>query len=190
MLAAQYGPHPSAAEAVANQVQLDRPGATLAMVAAGPAIAYACRARLIPEEEMLRPQAGGWAGAAVFAIAVVLLALLAAIRMPGRRLSAWTTLPARLFRRFDLGGGARSARQSRTRLGSCGRRMVRGAGCGGRNEFAVQVVGSLPSGSVLSYSGEPVETHRDARPSRAVADARRCSQVASAETLLRARLNN
>lgn len=49
------------------------------------------RAHLIPDEPASRPQAGGWAGAAVLAFAVLLLALLAASRTPGWRLPLWTT---------------------------------------------------------------------------------------------------
>jgi hypothetical protein len=49
------------------------------------------RARLIPDDSASRPQAGGWAGAAVLAFAVLLLALLASTRTPGWRLPLWTT---------------------------------------------------------------------------------------------------
>jgi hypothetical protein len=49
------------------------------------------RARLIPDDPASRPQAGGWAGAAVLAFAVLLLALLASTRTPGWRLPLWTT---------------------------------------------------------------------------------------------------
>jgi hypothetical protein len=73
--------------------------AVLAVVALGavPWAAYAWsmavhgRERLVPEHEALRPQAGGWAGAVVLAVAVLLLGLLAATGGPGWRLSLWTT---------------------------------------------------------------------------------------------------
>lgn len=50
------------------------------------------RAHLIPEEQALRPQAGGWAGAAVLSFAVLLLAMLSSTRTPGWRLPLWTTI--------------------------------------------------------------------------------------------------
>ena len=49
------------------------------------------RERLVPEHDALRPQAGGWAGAAVLAVAVLLLGVLAATGGPGWRLTLWTT---------------------------------------------------------------------------------------------------
>jgi hypothetical protein len=72
----------------------------VALVGAGPWLLLAwevsanSRAGLVPEEEALRPQAGGWAGVAVLAFAVVLLTLLAATRTPGWRLPLWSTVAA------------------------------------------------------------------------------------------------
>jgi hypothetical protein len=79
----------------------ERPGtgrAVLAVTAVGavPWLLYALataaksRAGVPPEEMALRPQAGGWAGATVLALVVVLLALLAATRTPGWRVPLYS----------------------------------------------------------------------------------------------------
>ncbi len=56
------------------------------------ALTTAARSRggVPPEEMAARPQAGGWAGATVLALVVVLLALLAATRTPGWRVPLWS----------------------------------------------------------------------------------------------------
>ncbi len=52
--------------------------------------AASSRSRMPPDDLASRPQAGGWAGATVLALVVVLLALLAATRTPGWRVPLWS----------------------------------------------------------------------------------------------------
>lgn len=79
---------------------VNRPLLLTAAIGAVPWLSYAwhmsanSRAHLVPEEQALRPQAGGWAGAAVFSFAVLLLAVLSSTRAPGWRLPLWTTAVA------------------------------------------------------------------------------------------------
>lgn len=74
---------------------MSRPVLLLAAVGAVPWLAYALdaasagRGNLPPDTMAARPQAGGWAGASVMALTVVMLALLAG-RTPVRRLPLWS----------------------------------------------------------------------------------------------------
>lgn len=71
----------------------------LTAIAAIPWVVYALRMAAnergdVPPLDAGRPQAGGWAGAAVLAIAVVLLALLAAAKTRGWRVPMWSAAVA------------------------------------------------------------------------------------------------
>lgn len=76
---------------------MNRPVLLGSAVGAVPWLVYAwnmsanSREQLVPEEQALRPQAGGWTGAAVLSFAVLLLAVLSSTRTPGWRLPLWTT---------------------------------------------------------------------------------------------------
>lgn len=81
---------------VPRAASVHRPLLIVAATGTLPWLAYAWtmaangRAHAVPEEDALRPQAGGWAGAAAMAFAVLLLVALAAMRDPPWRLPLWT----------------------------------------------------------------------------------------------------
>ena len=81
-------------------MQTDRRVLVVAAAGAVPWLVYAVataansRGRLPPDDLAARPQAGGWAGGTVLALAVVLLALLAATRPPGWRVPLWSAAMA------------------------------------------------------------------------------------------------
>lgn len=114
MLGTVYGLHPRPRPGLLRRLDpprgLSRPIVVVVAIGAPGWLVYAwhmsanSRARIDPDELASRPAAGGWAGAAVLAIAVLLLGLLAAaqtgqgsqhgVRGPSGRLPAWTVLLA------------------------------------------------------------------------------------------------
>ena len=96
MLAAVLALHPALPRLWPDRNRTDRPVLVVAAAGAVPWLVYAVttaaysRAHVPPDDLAARPQAGGWAGGTVLALAVVLLALLAAIRQPGRRVPLWS----------------------------------------------------------------------------------------------------
>lgn len=100
MLAVLLWLHPARPQLAVRWRPRDTIIAALAALAMIPAVVYGLsmaanqRAALPPVDEASRPQAGGWTGAAVLAIVIVLLALLAAARTSGWRVPAWSAAAA------------------------------------------------------------------------------------------------
>lgn len=96
MLAAVLALHPARPRLRPDRHSTDRRVLAVAAAGAVPWLVYAAataansRGRVPPDDLAARPQAGGWAGATVLALAVVLLALLAATSGPGRRVPLWS----------------------------------------------------------------------------------------------------
>jgi hypothetical protein len=96
MLAAVLALHPARPPLLPAADRMSRPVLLVAALSVLPWLGYALamatnsRRNVPPEEMAARPQAGGWAGAAVLALVVVLLAVLAATRTPGWRVPLWS----------------------------------------------------------------------------------------------------
>ena len=96
MLAVVLALHPARPRLQPDRNRTDRRVLAVAAAGAVPWLVYALaaaansRGGVPPDDLAARPQAGGWAGATVLALAVVLLALLAATSGPGRRVPLWS----------------------------------------------------------------------------------------------------
>jgi hypothetical protein len=96
MLAVLLALHPARPPILPGRERPLRPLLVLSVLAVVPWLTYALRAaansrQAVPPDEMAaRPQAGGWAGATVLALVILLLALLAALDGPGRRVPLWS----------------------------------------------------------------------------------------------------
>ena len=96
MLAAVLALHPARPPLWPDGHRTDGRVLVAAAVGAIPWLVYAVttaansRSHVPPDDMASRPQAGGWAGATVLALAVVLLALLVASRPPGWRVPLWS----------------------------------------------------------------------------------------------------
>lgn len=83
-----------------RRTDFSRLGATFSVIAAGPAVGYLLimtanqRAGLDPVEQAGRAQAGGWTGAALLAITVLLLSAFGAVRRDGWRVPIWSAAAA------------------------------------------------------------------------------------------------